>query len=199
MHESIWLFSSVCGLFWCVHPHATATCVKRLRGGCAAWMRVRRLLCSGLNASILLAVVYGVMVDRVTYWAYKTAHFIGRPEKTRGVCLTHSCSLAMCVTPWQRHAELDWPSEYHGSMSPKAGHSDTYSGTSVYRHTHKHLSVDGETQTLPLFVFSNLSRSFVPIFLSQSAVFRQWLLSAHGRSSQERLKNVLSDFVQLRK
>jgi len=126
------------------------------------------LLCSGLNASILLAVVYGVVVDKVTYWAYGTAHFIGRAEETRGVCLIHS-SPAMCVTLRQWHAELDWPGEYHGSMSPKAGHWDTQFGTNRQTHTHihKYLSVHRETNS-PTFVFQSLS-VFCSLFnLSQS-------------------------------
>lgn len=143
---------------------------------CVAWMSVRGLLCSGLNASILLAVVYGVIVDKVTYWVYGTAHFIGRAEETRGVCLTHRCSPAMCVTLRQWHAELDFAERVSWVNEPKGRLlRHTIWHKPIDRHTYTNTWACTEKQTL-LPLFSNLSQSFVPFFLSQSAVFYQCLL-----------------------
>lgn len=129
-------------------------------------MSVRGLLCSGLNASILLAVVYGVIVDEVTYWAYRTAHFIGRAEEMRGVCLTHRCSPAMCVTLRQWHAELDFAERVSWVNEPK-GRSlrHTLWHKPIDRHTHTNTWACTEKQTL-LPLFSNLSLFSLPVFCS---------------------------------
>lgn len=119
-------------------------------------------------------------------------------RKRRGEFVSHIAALRLCLWPLDSNTQ-NWTGR--GSIMGQWAQrqvTQTHTLAQMYRHTDKHLSMDGETQML-LPQFSNLLPSFVPFFLSQSAVFPQWLHNAHDRSSQEWLENVLSDFMQLRK